>query len=351
MKKRYFLLALSTLVMVSNVPYLFQAWRSSRLDSWDWSFYLLAVPALVWAWEKVEKWDFRALIVALPALAAVGLKNIHQINALSVAGGIVFIWSMSYLIGGWKFAYSLLPGFVVFLLGTPSSSYRLAQLFTVSTAVALGIKFALAGGCFIHIFINKRFALQVKAGTVLFIMSLLCSALLFCHARELNFSGRGFVPEFAAQAGVFYGRNIEPDQNTKRFFATSSVRQYRYIGNDGEISVLAVKCGKNIHEIHPASHCLRTSYWVVTSEKIVNLKPDFAVTEIEAHRGRQKMLIWVWYSCDDFSTPGFLGFRRRFRPDGNYHTFQISVPVYENVDSARTILKKFVAALSLEKCQ
>ena len=272
--------------MAVNAPYLVSAWRSSRLDSFDWIFCLFAIPAVVWAWKinKPGKWDFRALFPAVPALLLVLLKPLHHVNALSVAGGVIFVWSVIHLAFGWEFAFGLLPGFVLFLLGTPSSTYRVAQTLMVSTSVAWGVKFALALLCFAAIYLGKRFEKKVRVQTVLFVMALLATVLLLCHAQELCFSGKSFVPVFSGQIGDFYGRAIEPDNNTRRFFTTSSVQQYRYISDAGELAVLAVKCGKDIHEIHPASHCLRTSRWVVTSEKIVLLRPDFAVTEIEAHR-------------------------------------------------------------------
>ena len=217
------------------------------------------------------------------------------------------------------------------------------------TAAAMMFKALIAAGCFGWIYANKRWKKVVKGENVLFFVAVLFSCAVLFHADELYFSGKRNIPSFTHQIGRFWGRDIEPDRNTKKFFATSRVRQYRYIGNEQEISVLAVKCGNNVHEIHPASHCLRTSRWVVTSEKIYSLRRDFAVTEIEAHKGAMRSLIWVWYSDDRFSTPGFLGFRRRFRPDGNYHTFQISVPVTKNIDAARKVLKEFVTVLPQEK--
>ncbi len=354
MKKRYFLFALALPVLIMNVPYLFSAWKSSRLDSWDWIFYLLAIPLIAWTWRKnsPEKWDFYALFTALPALALVVFKPVHQINALSVAGGVVFIWALTYLLGGWNFACRLLPGFVICLLGTPSSSYRLAQALTVSTAFAMGIKFVLSILCICCNCIYIRCSSKLpKPGTVLFIAAQLASILLLCHAGEIYFCGQSYIPGFPTQAGNFYGRPIEPDSKTRQFFATSRVRQYRYLIENQEISVLAVKCGKDVHEIHPASHCLRTSYWIVTDERILMLKPDLAVNEIQAHKGNTNALIWVWYSNEEFSTPGFLGFRRRFRVDGNYHTFQISIPVTANTDAARKILKEFLFALPQENDQ
>ena len=109
--KKYILMALSLLIFLPNSAYMLQAWRSSRLDSWDWVFFLLAVPALIWAWEKkaIGKWDWRAFFVVIPALAAVAARSVHQINALSVAGSIFFVWGTAFLAGNWNFAYKLLP--------------------------------------------------------------------------------------------------------------------------------------------------------------------------------------------------------------------------------------------------
>ena len=347
--KKYIPLAFFS--FIPTAPYLFQAWRSSRLDTWDWIFYLLAIPALIWAKQgnDCQKRDWRALFATVPALILILTKDFHQINALSVLGSVFFVWSATFLAGGWDFAYRLLPGFLLLALGTPSSSYRMAQLLSLSTEMAMLVKGLLALGCFIWIWINRRWGKTVKAQTILFAGAALLTCAVLVHAEELYFSGDSCIPVFPTHTGKFYGREITPNDNTKRFFATSRVRQYRYLADDQEISVLAVKCGKNIHEIHPASHCLRTSRWVVSDEKIYSLRPGFAVTEIDAARNGIRALIWVWYSNDEFSTPGFLGFRRRFRPDGNYHTFQISVPIVKDIDTARKFLQEFVSVLPQEK--
>ena len=71
-----------------------------------------------------------ALILALT-------KNFHNVNALCVIGSAVFVWAVTFAVGGWNFAYRLLPCLLLLLLGTPSSSYRLAQLFTLPTAAAI----------------------------------------------------------------------------------------------------------------------------------------------------------------------------------------------------------------------
>ena len=89
--------------------------------------------------------------------------------------------------------------------------------------------------------------------------------------------------------------------------------------------------------------------WTVHAENIFYLQDNFAVTEINAQKGKNNILVWVWYSSDGFSTPGFLGFRRRFSADGRYCTCQISIPVYENIEKSRSELKRFVNSLKQEK--
>ena len=186
---------------------------------------------------------------------------------------------------------------------------------------------------------------MIKRGTLSFCVAILASGFLLLHTRELYFEGKSFLPEFSSHCGEFWGRNILPDANTKRFFATSKVNQYRYTKNDIDISVLAVQCGRDIHEIHPASHCLRTSQWTVHSETMLYLQENFAVTEIDAQKGRTRILVWVWFSNEKFSTPSFLRFRRKFQPDGKYFTYQISIPLYSDIEASRNELKKFVQGL------
>ena len=335
------------LVMGLQTPYLLQAWNSSRLDHWDWLFYLCTVPAVLWAIrsEKKGRYDWYALFLLVPSLLLALMTSFHHINALSVIGAAGVLFAAVWGLYSWPFAYRLLPAAIILLQGTPSSSYQLSLLLMCPVWAAWSVKIAVTVLCLVWIWCNRSFDLQIKKGTVFFSAALLGSCLLLLHTRELYFKGRSFIPEFSGHVGDFWGRKIQPDENTRRFFATSIVRQYRYTRNDTDLSVLAVRCGKDIHEIHPASHCLRTSQWTVNSEKIFHLRDNFAVTEIDARKGNTRILVWVWYSSTKFSTPGFLGFRRQFRPGGIYYTYQISVPVWGNIDESRAELKNFIQRL------
>jgi len=342
---------LSFLPLVIHSPYLLQAWSGSRLDHWDWIFYLASIPAAAWAMrsQKIGKCDFYALFLLIPMLMLTAGGSLHHINALSIASAAGVIFAAVWLLGSWAVAYRLLPAAVILLLGTPSSSYQISLLMMCPVWAAWAVKFLLAVLCLIWIWYNRHSGSLIKKGTLCFSAAVLASGFLLLHTRELYFRGVSFIPEFASHCGDFWGRSIQPDANTKRFFVTSTVRQYRYTQNNIDISVLAVKCGKNIHEIHPASHCLRTSLWRVDSEKILYLQDNLAVTEIDAQKGSNHILVWVWYSSEKFSTPGFLGFRRHFKPGENYYTYQISVPLYGNIETSRKALKNFVQTLKRKK--
>lgn len=348
---KLFLLLLSVIPLGCHLPYLRQAWSGSRLDQWDWIFYLLSIPAAVWGWrgKRMGKCDFYALFLLVLALFLSVTTPIHQVNAIGIASSVGVIFAAVWLLASWQAAYRVLPAAVILLLGTPSSSYQLSLLLMCPVWMAWAVKFLLAAICFVWIWLNKRYELQINKGTLFFSAAVLGSCFLLLHTSVLYFEGKSFIPEYTSIVGDYFGRSIVPDENTRRFFATSKVRQFRYTRNNMDISVLSVQCGKNIHEIHPASHCLRTSMWTVHAENIFYLQDNFAVTEINAQKGKNNILVWVWYSSDGFSTPGFLGFRRRFSADGRYYTCQISIPVYENIEKSRSELKRFVNSLKQEK--
>lgn len=348
--KKLPLLLLSFLPLGCQMPYIFSAWNYSRLDQWDWIFYLLIFPAAWWCCrkEKTGKWDLSALFLLIPMLFLTVTTGFHQINMLGVVSAVMTVFAAVWLIYSWHFACRLLPAVMIMLLGTPSSTYIVSVLLMLPVTGAYITKLLLALAGFVWIWSNRKFDFRIKRSTVLFLTAVSGSSLLLFHAGEICFEGIRFTPEFSGHAGEYFGRTIQPDDNTKRFFVTSSIRQFRYTRNDVDISVLAVQCGSDIHEIHPASHCLRTSNWTICSESILYVQDDFAVTEIDARKGKNRFLVWVWYSSDEFSTPGFLGFRRHFRPGGNYYTYQLAIPVYDTAEASRSELKNFIRSLKQE---
>ena len=103
---KIFLMLCSLIPLCLQIPYLLSAWRSSRLDQWDWIFYLLAVPAVVLAVRKrkMEQWDYHALVPGIGTLFLVLTTPYHKINALAAASAVVFIFAVVWGASSWNFA-------------------------------------------------------------------------------------------------------------------------------------------------------------------------------------------------------------------------------------------------------
>lgn len=147
-----------------SMPYLLQAWSSSRLDKLDWIFYLLTIPAAVWVLrgEKTGKADWYALFLLLPMLLLALATPYHQINAVGVGASVGVIYAVLWLVNSWNLAYRVLPAAVILLLGTPSSSYHISLLLMCPVWMAWAVKFVLAILCGVWIWCNKRYHWQVK---------------------------------------------------------------------------------------------------------------------------------------------------------------------------------------------
>ena len=68
------------------------------------------------------------------------------------------------------------------------------------------------------------------------------------------------------------------------------------------------------------------------------------VSEIVASNPGTTLLVWVWYSCRSFSTGSFLGFRRSWSADTQWHTYQISTPLFTSEEEGRARLGEFLNA-------
>ena len=160
-----------------------------------------------------------------------------------------------------------------------------------------------------------------------------------------------FTPEFAprSQPGML-GREVPLAPAVTRFFRTSEAHQFTYANVSNTVSVLAVSIGGNIHEVHPATHCLRSGGWRIVAEKIVQLEhPNGGVLEVDeavADSFNGRMVIWIWYSSDEASTGSFLHFRRLYSESARWRTYQVATPAGEGEEglaAARRLLRRFLA--------
>ena len=127
---------LSFLPLLFHFSYLLQAWRSSRLDQWDWIFYLAGIPAAIWVLRKetLGKCDYRALFLLIPMLCFTAGGRIHHINALLIFSAVGVIFSVIWLLGSWPVAYRILPPAVILLLESVCNCLSVARSHTLCLA-------------------------------------------------------------------------------------------------------------------------------------------------------------------------------------------------------------------------
>ncbi len=351
--KSIFIVACS-IPFLTNLPYMTSAWRMSNLDRLDWIFIILFVVNGSFQLgrflsSRKPDFDYYASIPVLMFLGGyVGFKYIYDVHAIAIASSIAFWWSCSWLLYGWKSAFCLLPSFMILMLGCTSSTYWLSYAFMMQSSSALATKF-IAAGCFIvWDFYNRYFT--ISRGTLCFILVLLGALVLFMQAKNMNERSKPFILNFdQLQLDSYLGREMQVPEDTKRFFVNSEVKQYSFADSNTFYSVLAVRCLNDIHEIHPASHCLRTSDGKIISEYslVYNIHgEDIILNEIQVIMRGLPLLVAVWYSNEEFSTGNFLGFRRAWNPEKKWMTYQISTPLVNNdVSQARNNLIAFLNAI------
>ncbi len=304
------LLALSAIPFAVKTAYLERAWVSSPIDRLHLGLYgtlallivfVVVVAKLHWRFLTVKplaKSRSLRLMVVPVALYVIGL--IWDVNALQLIASVGILWTAAWALYGRVSGLMLAPAAVCAVLAVPGSLYWLG---------------------------NASSALRATPNAA-------------------------FAPEFSprSQKGML-GRSIPPTAGFTRFFRTSDAQQFIYADASNEVSVLAVKVGRDIHEIHPATHCLRSGGWYIESERIITVPHPldggtFEVDEAVASAGAKRMLTWIWYSSAEKSTGSFLHFRRMYSTKTEWHTYQVATGLEDGEDSesaARARLSAFLA--------
>ncbi len=349
---------IAALPLLSQLPYICRAWRTSPLDAHDWLFVpcFIVVLAAALYWHKrvattLDKHDYLALLPLVISVAGMIGARRYDIHAIFIASSIVFWWAICWLAYGWRMAYALIPPFGILSMLTTSSTYWLCFFLEISPAFAFALKCAFALGC------ASLCAVILTSGhvpcrrTVTFCVFFLASIVLQFHVRTAGKLFPAANLPFVIQCGGYLGVELPVDENFRRFFRTSDARQFRYIGDEyaEAVSLLRVKCGADIHEVHPASHCLRSSGWQIDSEQMMICGYEgrqMQVSEVLAKRDGVSMLVWCWYSSPDVSTGSYLTFRRKWNANTQWTIYQLSVPCYSGIEDARAVLTDFLQELS-----
>ena len=307
LKSRLSLLALAAIPLAVKAPYLWRAWTSSPIDHDHLKFYgTLSLAAVIVAVALLRRLRVPAkphspILPAMALVVALGLFAfgvVREVNAIQLISGVGILWATGWLLFGHFAAGVFAPAAVFAILAVPGTLYWMRNATTT-------------------------------------IASAPCEP---------------FAPTFSpdSQAGML-GREMPPSPDVLRLFRTGTARQFIYASPSNCVTVLAVAVGDDIHEIHPATHCMRSGGWKVLSERLLRTRHpmggELEVDEAVAESFDGRMLVWIWYSSDEASTGSFLQFRRLYSAKSRWHTYQMATALGDAPDavqSARERLRQFL---------
>ena len=342
----------SFLPYAAKLPYMLGAWRYSPMDRHDWLFLLVAVVALLASFRVLlarrSATQGMYLLALLPSLTVIALGEALDIHAAVIMGAVAFAWSILWFTLGWRSAYTAFPIYAILGLSCTSTTYWLGYFSGTLHWSGLAIKEVLTVLLLVWLLFNIFRERQVRREAFCFYLAFTILIFTAWQARPLYRSAPSFIPDFSfLDRGEFFGRALTITPADERFYGSSDVGKYIFASDEHIVSILAVTCVENVHQIHPASHCLRVSGWAIDAENVVSVgiaDQKLYVSEIIAQRGAQRLMVWVWYSSADVSTGNFLAFRRLWRQGTPWFTAQTSTPCAQGAENdARAVLGKFLA--------
>lgn len=332
-----------------TLPYTLHSWKTSPMDRMNWIFFLAfllvaacGTPAVMDS-VKQRKLDWFALLAAAAAAVLYATGIMKQIYMIRILAGSWFWWTGIWFFCGWKAAWATIPAFGALSLGCTSTTFMLCNRLLIQPQTALFLKIGAAILCaavcavlMLTDYIMKRevFWFLLAAGAIL------TGTLV---SRGTGKTAAAFRPDLKTVVEGFTTTETPLTEDTIRFFEGATVHQYAISDGVFRASVLEVKCGNDIHKIHPASHCLRSSGAEILSESVVmHTMPDgrsLPVTEIRSKIHGTPILTFVWYTGPEETIGSFYTFRRKWSPSEQWYSYQIVTEVYDGKeDAARKFL-------------
>ena len=332
-----------------TLPYSVHSWKTSPMDRMNWIFFLsfllvaaCGTPTVVDS-VKQRKYDWYALLAtaATAVLYAAGIMK--QIYMIRILAGTWFWWTGIWFFCGWKAAWATIPAFGTLSLGCTSTTFLMCRHLLIQPQTALFLKLGAAVVCaavcavlILTDYVMKRevFWFLLAAGAIL------TGTLV---SRGAGKTAAAFKPDFSKSVEGFKTTETPLSEDSIRFFEGATVHQYSISDGVFHASILDVKCGDDIHKIHPASHCLRSGGAEILSESVVmHTLPDgrnLPVTEIRSKTHGTPILTFVWYTGPEETVGSFYTFRRKWSPSKQWYSYQVVTEVYDgNEDAARKFL-------------
>ena len=349
------LLGLAFLPWLAQLPYMISAWRSSPLDHLDWIFVAIFPGFLIWGFlRRPEKADDsgRSRLLWLPLLAGVLVTvagMVFSIRMTAILGSILLAWGMFIAVLGKDKGGILVLPFALLALGTTSSTYALSVVTGWSGDRVFLLKLAAAALLTVAAALPWRF----RPEPWLFLLGLGGGLLYVVYAPGLTASAPPLRPDFTPRpggsGGLIGAKQPLPDE-MRRFFRKSEVNFLVYADDRQSYQVLEVRCPRDIHEIHPASHCLKSGGAAVLTETGVPYRihnrsiPLLEIVSSTPGRGREFHV--VWYSDRNCSVASFPAFRVRWRPRSGWVVCQITTQDNGAPETVRERVRTFLESVT-----
>ena len=345
---RILLLAAGPLFYLSKLPYLFRAWRDSPMDRWD----AIALPAAfltaaiaLRGTGKRQLADSIAPIKSVPLGAALLLfagAQLVSVNSLAILAAAAVWWCCCFAVLIPERASALLPAFLILCLGCTSSTYWLGYLLSASTTTVWLLKGA-AAAVFVLLAV---FRVPIKPELSAFTACFAAGLIWWNSADILSRTSDALLLDLRRPPAGCLIRQLPASESTKRFFRNSTVRSFAVADDNADCHLLEISGVRDIHEIHPAGHCLRSSGREILFERTMMLRVksrSIPVTAIMARWRGSRELVVVWYSTPVYSCSSFLAFRRHWQSDGEWRIYQISIPAKHSGSEAFLRLESLIA--------
>ena len=359
--KRLALACLAGIPFALTLPYTVHSWKISPMDHPNWIFHLgflllavCAAPAVKDSAKDLKRSGADAVAFFLPVAFLgiyLGATFVRQINMVRILAGTAFWWSCVWLCCGWRAAWASLPAFAVLSLGCTSSTFVLCNHFLFQPQTALFLKIGAALLCAVVCAVVMLTDYVMKNEVFLF---LAVAAIILAAVVSIPNDVKPvppFRPDLTVAPAGFTITETALTEDTIRFFEEAEVHQYRITDGIFHCSFLEVKCSSDIHKIHPASHCLRSSGAVIQSENVVtHTMPDgqeISVTEIRSKIRGTPVLTFVWYTGPEETLGSYYLFRSHWSSSEQWYSYQAVTEIYDgNEEAARKFLLDLLSRLN-----
>ncbi len=332
-----------------TLPYTVHSWKTSPMDRLNWIFLLAfllvaacGIPAVADS-AKQRKYDWYALLAAGAAAVLYAAGIMKQIYMVRIIAGTWFWWTGIWFFCGWKAAWATIPAFGALSLGCTSTTFLMCNRLLIQPQTALFLKLGAAVACAAVCAVLMLTDYVMKREVFWFLLAAGAILTGTLTSRGTGKTAAAFKPDLTKTVEGFTTTETPLSEDSIRFFEGATVHQYAISDGVFHASILEVKCGDDIHKIHPASHCLRSSGAEILSETVVmHAMPDgrdLPVTEIRSRIHGMPVLTFVWYTGPKETIGSFYTFRRKWSPSKQWYSYQIVTQVYDgNEDAARKFL-------------